>query len=177
MFPAGWAHSVGGCSSSRRDCTWKGVKLSFRSPSCRASWPSASSNCSSRSQLGREGRKGAQGRAPHPATPSPEGPPHRKARPLTGRPSGRAVRCAANSPRGCRGPRRAGAPARGLQPRPAAGGGHGCRAVPGRSRAQGALTCLMVSRTTAVEDTLKALQAVAGARPGAGSASSGKLRL
>ena len=39
------------------------------------------------------------------------------------------------------------------------------------------LACLTVSSTTAGEDTEKALQAAAGAGPGAGSASSGKLRL
>lgn len=39
------------------------------------------------------------------------------------------------------------------------------------------LACFTVSSTTAGEDTEKALQAAAGAGPGAGSASSGKLRL
>ena len=39
------------------------------------------------------------------------------------------------------------------------------------------LACFTVSSTTAGEDTEKALQAAAGVGPGAGSASSGKLRL
>lgn len=39
------------------------------------------------------------------------------------------------------------------------------------------LACLTVSSTTAGEDTEKALQAAAGAGPGAGSTNSGKLRL
>lgn len=55
----------------------------------------------------------------------------------------------------------------------------GARAHPAQVRPRPTLplACLTVSSTTAGEDTEKALQAAAGAGPGAGSANSGKLRL
>lgn len=56
-------------------------------------------------------------------------------------------------------------------------GGAKTLCTPGTSSVYSALACLMVSNTTAGEDTEKALQVVSGAGPGAGSAKRGKLRL
>jgi len=67
----------------------------------------------------------------------------------------------------------------GLRLRREVSGGWGRHQAPPRTRHRPIppLACLTVSSTTAGEDTEKALQAAAGAGPGAGSARRGKLRL
>lgn len=57
------------------------------------------------------------------------------------------------------------------------GGAVGVTSPGPRPRAAPPLACLTVSNTTAGEDNEKALQAAAGAGPGAGSANRGKFRL